>query len=80
MWKDFPAMPEDKKATEDWLLNEMPELMGSGKLKSNPILSRDGGLSGINDGLDFVKAGKVSVERRHYRSIGLFVLFRLSFR
>lgn len=67
MWKDFPAMPEDKKATEEWLANEMPNLMGSGKLKSNPILSRDGGLNGINEGLDFVKAGKVS------QSHGLFI-------
>lgn len=54
-------MPEDKKATEDWLANEMPRLMGSGELKSNPILSREGGLQGINDGLDFVKAGKVTL-------------------
>lgn len=61
MWKDFPAMPEDKKRMEEFLSDEMSELMGSGKLKSNPILSRDGGLEGINDGLDYVKAGKVSL-------------------
>lgn len=67
MWKDFPAMPEDKKATEEWLANEMPNLMGSGKLKSNPILSRDGGLNGINDGLDFVKAGKNRAQKLTYK-------------
>lgn len=57
--REFPASPEDKRSIETWLEKEMPELMGSGKLKSNPILSRDGGLEGINEGLDFVKAGKV---------------------
>ncbi|GAA5844584.1 hypothetical protein JCM3766R1_002668 [Sporobolomyces carnicolor] len=67
MWRDFPAMPEDKKATEDWLANEMPRLMGSGELKSNPILSREGGLQGINDGLDFVKAGKNRAQKLTFK-------------
>ncbi|GAA5899526.1 zinc-binding alcohol dehydrogenase family protein [Sporobolomyces salmoneus] len=67
MWRDFPAMPEDKKAIEEWLANEMPELMGSGKLKSNPLLSRDGGLNGINEGLDYLKAGKNRAQKLTYK-------------
>ncbi|GAA6012647.1 hypothetical protein JCM11491_005467 [Sporobolomyces phaffii] len=67
MWKDFPEMPEDKTAAEKWLKTEMPDLMGSGKLKSNPILSREGGLRGINDGLDFVKAGKNRAQKLTYK-------------
>ncbi|GAA5857796.1 hypothetical protein JCM5353_002635 [Sporobolomyces roseus] len=67
MWKDFPAMPDDKQRMEEWLRDEMSELMGSGKLKSNPILSREGGLEGINDGLDFVKAGKNRAQKLTYK-------------
>jgi hypothetical protein len=37
----------------------MPNLMGSGKLKSNPLLRREGGLEKVNEGMDFQKAGKV---------------------
>ncbi|GAA5877167.1 hypothetical protein JCM16303_006188 [Sporobolomyces ruberrimus] len=65
--REFPASPEDKRSIETWLEKEMPELMGSGKLKSNPILSRDGGLEGINEGLDFVKAGKNRAQKLAYK-------------
>ncbi|GAA6058545.1 hypothetical protein JCM10212_006984 [Sporobolomyces blumeae] len=67
MGTDFPAMPDDKAAAADWQKDQMPELMGSGKLKSNPILSRDGGINAINDGLDFVKAGKNRAQKLTYK-------------
>ena len=41
------------------LSRDMPALMGSGKLKSNPLLHREGGLEGLNEGMNYQKAGKV---------------------
>ncbi|KAA1476127.1 NAD(P)-binding protein [Dentipellis sp. KUC8613] len=38
-----------------------------GRLKPNPVTVRPGGLSGIQDGLDFMKAGKVSGSKLVYR-------------
>lgn len=38
----------------------MPGLMDSGRLKSNPILPRTGGLERIHEGMDYQKQGKVS--------------------
>ncbi|GAA6002797.1 hypothetical protein JCM10207_007687 [Rhodosporidiobolus poonsookiae] len=66
MGVEFPEMPEDKKAIEEWLAGPLPSLLASGKLRSNPLLKRDGGLEGINDGLDFLKAGKNSAQKLVY--------------
>jgi hypothetical protein len=41
------------------LAGPYPELFTSGKLKSNPLLRREGGLEKIDEGLEFLKAGKV---------------------
>ncbi|GAA5923098.1 zinc-binding alcohol dehydrogenase family protein [Sporobolomyces koalae] len=66
MRRHFEAMPEDKTAIAKWLAESMPHLMGSGQLKSNPVLSREGGLEGINEGLEFVKAGKNRAQKLVY--------------
>jgi len=39
---------------------DMPKLMASGQLKSNPLLHREGGLEKVNEGMNFQKEGKVS--------------------
>ena len=44
----------------DRLAVDMPRLMASGQLKSNPLLHREGGLEQVNEGMNFQKAGKVS--------------------
>lgn len=44
----------------DRLAVDMPTLMTSGQLKSNPLLHREGGLEKVNEGMNFQKAGKVS--------------------
>ncbi|GAA5828238.1 hypothetical protein JCM11251_002651 [Rhodosporidiobolus azoricus] len=63
---DFPAMPEDKKQIEEWLAVHVPQLFESGKLRSNPLLRREGGLEKVNEGLDFVKEGKNSAQKLVY--------------
>lgn len=44
----------------DRLAVDMPRLMASGQLKSNPLLHREGGFEQVNEGMNFQKAGKVS--------------------
>jgi len=44
----------------DRLAVDMPKLMASGQIKSNPLLRREGGLEQVNEGMNFQKAGKVS--------------------
>ncbi|GAA5972005.1 hypothetical protein JCM3765_005573 [Sporobolomyces pararoseus] len=65
-WFDWPVMDEDKRMIEEWLSRDMPELMGSGKLKSNPLLHREGGLEAINEGMNYQKAGKNSAQKLVY--------------
>ncbi|GAA5957629.1 hypothetical protein JCM21900_000773 [Sporobolomyces salmonicolor] len=64
---EFPEMAEDKKQIEEWLAGPMPELMGSGKLKSNPLLRREGALEKVNEGMDFVKEGKNHAQKLTYK-------------
>ncbi|ORY90117.1 chaperonin 10-like protein [Leucosporidium creatinivorum] len=63
---EFPLNEEDFKAMAEWK-QKVPELVASGKLKANPISHQDGGLESINDGLDWLKAGKVSAQKLTYR-------------
>ncbi|BGP44442.1 Zinc-binding oxidoreductase alcohol dehydrogenase [Rhodotorula kratochvilovae] len=63
----FPAMPEDKSRMEDWCANHLPELFASGQLKPNPILSFKGGLENVNEGLEYLKAGKNSAQKVTYK-------------
>ncbi|GAA5877163.1 hypothetical protein JCM16303_006187 [Sporobolomyces ruberrimus] len=68
-WQDWPVMAEDKDMIAEWLENDMPKLMASGQLKSNPLLHRSGGLVEINAGMDFQKEGKNSAQKLVYRLI-----------
>ncbi|GAA6012644.1 hypothetical protein JCM11491_005466 [Sporobolomyces phaffii] len=65
-WFDWPVMDDDKRTIEQWLKVDMPYLMGSGQLKSNPLLRREGGLEQVNSGMDFQKAGKNSAQKLVY--------------
>ncbi|GAA5909272.1 hypothetical protein JCM6882_003785 [Rhodosporidiobolus microsporus] len=66
MGVDFPVMPEDKKQMEEWLSVHLPPLFESGKLRSNPLLRRQGGLEKVDEGLDFLKEGKNSAQKLVY--------------
>ncbi|GAA5830697.1 hypothetical protein JCM5353_004091 [Sporobolomyces roseus] len=59
-WVDWPIMGDDKRMIEEWLAVDMPKLMASGQLKSNPLLHREGGLGKVNEGMNFQKEGRVS--------------------
>jgi len=62
----FPVIPGDKEGKEKWML-QMPELVGSGKLKANPLWRRDGGLARVNEGLEDMKNGKYSAQKITYK-------------
>jgi hypothetical protein len=49
------------------LIDKFSGLVKEGKLKPMPVKLREGGLDGINDGLDYMVAGKVSAEKLVYR-------------
>ena len=48
-------------------LTKLPELVKSGAVKPNPIKLWPGGLDSVNDGLQFMREGKVSAEKIVYR-------------
>ncbi|GAA6040359.1 hypothetical protein JCM8097_007574 [Rhodosporidiobolus ruineniae] len=62
----LPARPEERELIEKWLATDIPALFISGKLKSNPVLLGNGGLGGIAEGLEYLKAGKVSAQKLVY--------------
>ncbi|GAA5858840.1 hypothetical protein JCM8547_005008 [Rhodosporidiobolus lusitaniae] len=63
---EYPVSEEDKKQMEEWLAGPLPQLFGTGQLRSNPLLKREGGLEGIEEGLEFLKAGKNSAQKLVY--------------
>ncbi|GAA6040361.1 hypothetical protein JCM8097_007575 [Rhodosporidiobolus ruineniae] len=66
MGHDYPKMDDDKKQMEEWLAGPIPELFAAGKLRSNPLLKREGGLEKLPEGLDYLKAGKNSAQKLVY--------------
>lgn len=62
----FPAVPEDFELTVKFF--EVAEkLLGKGMLKSHPVGLREGGLEGIEGGLEESKSGRVRGEKLVYR-------------
>lgn len=57
--KHFPANPQDKIDMTAWL-DYVPSLIEAGKFKSNPVWKQPGGLERIGEGLELLKANKVS--------------------
>ena len=62
----WPASPEDHAHMAQFL-SKTPELIASGKIKPNPVKLFEGGLAAIPEGLQYIKAGKVSGEKICYR-------------
>lgn len=62
MGHEFAASESDKKAMEAWLVY-VPTLIAAGKFKSNPLWRQEGGLAGINAGLNLLKEGKNSAQK-----------------
>lgn len=48
-------------------LKKVPALVSSGAIKPNPVKLWDGGLASINDGLQYMKEGKLSGGKIVYR-------------
>jgi len=71
--KELPAMPKDKAAIGEWLSsNVVTELVASGKFKSNPLRRCPGSLERVEEGLQYLKAGKVSAEKLVYSVVDSF--------
>jgi hypothetical protein len=54
---------------EQFRLLYVPSIIGSGQLKSNPLLHQPGGLEAINGGLELLKSGKTSAQKIVYTII-----------
>jgi len=65
--RTIPGLPQDKIQVSNFLIDKFSSLVKEGKLKPMPVKLREGGLDGINDGLDYMVAGKVSAEKLVYR-------------
>lgn len=48
-------------------LKKVPDLVSAGAVKPNPVKLWEGGLEAINDGLQYMREGKVSGEKLVYR-------------
>lgn len=48
-------------------LKKLPALVSAGSIKPNPIKLWDGGLESINDGLQYMREGKLSGQKIVYR-------------
>jgi hypothetical protein len=63
----MPAFPEDKAQVVDFMINKAPDLVKKKLIKPMRVRLGEGGLEGINDGLNYLEAGKVSGEKLVYR-------------
>ena len=63
---DFPAKPQDYEFCTEFCEKSMP-LLADGRLKTHPAEVREGGLEGILQGLQDLKAGKVSGQKLVYK-------------
>jgi NADPH:quinone reductase-like Zn-dependent oxidoreductase len=61
----FPAKPEDRVFAEKFL-TAAERLLAEGKIKVHPVKLGKGGLQGVLDGLEQLKAGKLSGEKLVY--------------
>ncbi|KAJ7748791.1 GroES-like protein [Mycena maculata] len=61
-----PAVPEARAYAAKWLVQQAA-LVKSGQLKANPIKVIPGGLHGVKDGFELMKAGKVSAQKLVYQ-------------
>ncbi|RPD59285.1 GroES-like protein [Lentinus tigrinus ALCF2SS1-7] len=62
----IPATPQDK-AHMVAFLKKLPQLVRDGALKAIPLKRWEGGLEGIQGGLQYMREGKVSAEKIVYR-------------
>ncbi len=61
-----PASPEDKEHMAQFL-KKVPGMVSAGMIKPNRVKLWEGGLYGINDGLQFMMEGKNSGEKIVYK-------------
>ncbi|KAG9096729.1 hypothetical protein FS749_007852 [Ceratobasidium sp. UAMH 11750] len=61
----FPASAEDHNHMASWM-PKITDLVNSGKVKPNPVKLWPGGLEAINDGLQYMREGKVSAAKIVY--------------
>lgn len=61
-----PAVPEDRVHMVAFL-KKLPQLVRDGALRPIPIKVWEGGLEGIQGGLQYMREGKVSAEKIVYR-------------
>jgi NADPH:quinone reductase-like Zn-dependent oxidoreductase len=62
----FPAKPEDKAFTENFITNVVEDLLAQGKIKVHPPKVGQDGLKGVIEGLKLLKEDKVSGEKLVY--------------
>ena len=63
---NFPAIPDDRKHMVSFL-KKFPDLIKAGALKANPTKLFEGGLSAINEGFEYMIAGRNSAEKIVYQ-------------
>lgn len=56
----LPSDAHQLSQYKSWLKDILPDLVESGRFKSNPLLIKGGGLEGIQEDLDLLKSGTVS--------------------
>lgn len=61
-----PPAPEDRQFISDFIRNELNSLLADNKIKPNVIKQMEGGLNGISEGLEYLRAGKASAEKLVY--------------
>ncbi|KAI0796243.1 GroES-like protein [Irpex lacteus] len=59
--------PEDRAQIRDWLAGPGAQILKEGKIKPNPVKVLPGGLEGIPEGFEYMKAGKNSAEKLVYK-------------
>lgn len=66
MFDTYEASPEDRAHMAQFL-KKVPGFVSAGLIKPNPVKLWEGGLNGINDGLNYMREGKNSGEKIVYR-------------
>ena len=61
----YPASPEDFNFAQQWIM-QAEKFLASGQIKVHPLNIMPNGLKGIPEGLNLMKAGKVSAEKLVY--------------
>ncbi|KAI0796242.1 GroES-like protein [Irpex lacteus] len=63
----YPVPPEDRKQISHWLVGPGEQLVRDGRIKPNPVKVLPGGLEGIPEWFQYMKAGKNSAEKLVFR-------------